>query len=374
MKKAFLMIGLLLLTSLGLQAEETTDYITLTAMDMEEWDIRDAVNPGEEEVYIIVSLVGATNLYSGYNMDIHLPEGMEVVCEDGSPMIDMMEFDIYPYTKKFNKKTYTHQLSGSYGIVGERTLRVACLSLQNDVFTNVSGNLFIMAVKISPYAKPGIADITIDGVALKVAGGAEYDPAPRTDQNITIGTAATAPISVSTVNQWSTGIFPFDATLPEGVKAYSCSSVKDENYLALTEEKAIAAYTPYILYAENGYYGSLTGTVVAEKYAETCNAGFLTGAIVPQEITSGYVLQNLSDGAKFYRINDNDVFTIPAGKCWLSMPAKSAAYGFWNTTNVSTLHENMTDAPVYDLSGRQVSEMKAGEIYIVNGQTVLKMK
>lgn len=373
MKKTFLMIGLLLLTAIGLQAEETTDYITLTAIDLETGDVRDAVNPGEEEVYLVVSLEGTKN-YSGYNMDIHLPEGMDVVCMDGEPLIDMMEFDIYPYTKKLGKKNYTHVLSGSYGSVGERTLRVACLSLNNDEFTQTSGELFIMAVKISPYAKPGIADITIDGVALKVAGGAEYDPASRVDQNIAIGTAATAPISVSTVNQWSTGIFPFDAALPEGVKAYSCSSVKDENYLALTEEKTIAAYTPYILYAEGGYYGDLSGTVNAEKYAETCSAGFLTGAIVPQEITSGYVLQNLSDGAKFYRINNNDVFTIPAGKCWLSMPAKAEAYGFWNTTNVSTLHEDTTDAPAYDLSGRQVSEMKAGEIYIVNGQTVLKMK
>lgn len=371
MKKTFMMFGLLLLATLGLQAEETTDYITLSS---------ETITPGGDEVTISVRLEGSMQ-YTAYNMDIHLPEGMEVTVNNKGklnvtkPFKASKEDPFYPSEENDDEEyEYTHQILYTYGEVGVRQLRVACSSSANDVFLKTSGLLFSFKVKASPYAKPGTADILIDGVALKVTGGAEYDPAPRVDQNITIGTAATAPISVSTVNQWSTGIFPFDAALPEGVKAYSCASVKDEDYLALTEEKAIAAYTPYILYAENGYYGSLTGTVDAEKYAETCSDGFLTGAIVPQEITSGYVLQNLSDGVKFYCINNNDKFTIPAGKCWLSMPAKSVAYGFWNTTNVSSLREEGADAPVYDLCGRQVSEMKAGEIYIVNGQTILKMK
>lgn len=378
MKKTILTVCLFLLAAIGLQAEETTDYITLSATK--------AVNPGGDEVTITVNLAGSENYYAGYNMDIHLPLGVELAFDTKNkpkvklPFKATKEDNFYPSTEEEPEDeeedptySYSHSISTSYGTVGDRVIRIACFSSENESFLDTSGKLFTFTVKATPYAKPGAADILIDGVALKVAGGAEYDPVARTDQNITIGTSSTTTLSISSTNKWSTCILPFDATLPTGVRAFSCAGTKDAEYLALTEESSIVAYTPYIVYAEEGYSGPLSGTVDAKDYAETKSMGYLTGAIAPQQITSGYVLQNKGEGAMFYRILQG-TFNIPSGKCWLSIPQGSNAYHFGDATGISTVSENKKNTTVHDLSGRPVEEMKAGELYIVNGQTILNLK
>ena len=160
------------LISVGLMAEETTDYIEISAVTLQ---------PGGDVAYVDVSLVGSTTYYSGYNMDIHLPEGLSVDYRNSKPRVSRM--GIYPYTEDEDTgdKVYTHVLSCSYGEAGDRVLRVACFSSENENLTECSGRLFRVYLKADAYAKPGPANITIDGVALKVAGGAEYDPVSRVD-------------------------------------------------------------------------------------------------------------------------------------------------------------------------------------------------
>lgn len=67
--KKILLLACSCLMAICMKAVETTDYITVTAATL---------NPGGAEVKLTFSLVGSTNYYSGYNMDIHFPEGMEV--------------------------------------------------------------------------------------------------------------------------------------------------------------------------------------------------------------------------------------------------------------------------------------------------------
>jgi hypothetical protein len=101
---------------------------------------------------------------------------------------------------------------------------------------------------VSTYAKPGALSLALSDQALTTADMTEYDPADVTDENVTIGTTAKASLSVSADNKWSTCILPFATALPDGLKAYTCSSKDDdEQVFYLTEATAIDAFTPYVL-------------------------------------------------------------------------------------------------------------------------------
>lgn len=168
--------------------------------------------------------------------------------------------------------------------------------------------------------------------------------------------------------------------MPTDVKAYSAKGLDDTGLLVvLSEVTQLAAYTPYILYSESGYSGSLSGTVDANKYGEVVSDGLLRGAIAPQKRTDGYVLQDLGEGAKFYAM-DGVEFLIPEGKCWLEMPAAQASapqYGIQIGTTTGITAPTTTPTAygkIYTLDGKEVKTMQPGGIYVVNGKKVLKIK
>lgn len=188
----------------------------------------------------------------------------------------------------------------------------------------------------------------------------------------------TLPLKVSSAAKWSTCILPFAAAIPEGVKAYTCSN-HDTEYIYLTEAENFAAYTPYILYAEKGYDGGVSGTVDATipDAAKTgvVAGGFLNGAIVPQTATEGYVLQNHEGVVQFYAIADKDAFSIPAGKCWMKIPdGASRALGFKTDDGAAGINSIVipVSASTYDLSGRMQKMVKRG-LFIKNGKKTLSL-
>lgn len=184
-------------------------------------------------------------------------------------------------------------------------------------------------------------------------------------------------INITKTNKWGTCVIPFDAELPVGVQAYTSNGMNG-GFLMLEEAESLKAYTPYILYAENGYEVTLTGVVDVANYQETVTDGLLNGAIAEQQISAGYVLQNQGSGSMFYDVN-GQTFTIPAGKCWLSAVASSVAtvrISLDGTTGIDEINSNdgsIDEEFIYDLSGRQVENPVKGEIYIINGKKALKL-
>ena len=86
------------------------------------------------------------------------------------------------------------------------------------------------------------------------------------------------------------------------------------------------------------------------------------------------MLQNQGEGPMFYRVGDTS-FGIPAGKCWLTLPASQhsvSALQLHRPTGIEAIpvHTINSDA-VYDLSGRKITNPTKG-IYIVGGKKVLK--
>ena len=322
-----------------------------------------------ETQYFAINLENATMNYVAYQMDIVLPDGVELAFDEGEP-------DIFIDNSKFyvKKGTVKHQLSIR---VDGKNIRVICASLNNDAFYSTSGELFLVGVVASPYVKPGdikveLRNVTFSDIDLNGPTYESFEPN-------TVGTASTTStltLKVSAGNKFSTAILPFDAELPAGLEAYSCTSTDGEN-LVLTSQTSMQAFTPYILYAPNGYEGTLTGTVDADKYEQQVTEGYLTGTVVAHEVTAGeghYVLQNQGEGPMFYRVGDTS-FGIPAGKCWLTLPASVqgvASFQLHRPTGIETIPVSTIDASaIYDLSGRRIAHPSKG-VYIVGGKKVVK--
>ena len=187
-----------------------------------------------------------------------------------------------------------------------------------------------------------------------------------------------ANVNISEENMWSTCVLAFDAELPEGVRAF-ISTGMDENSVLMEEVTTLEAYKPYVLYAQNGYEGTLTGVVDLTAYQETVTDGVLSGAIVKQEASSGYILQNQGQGSKFYNMN-GQTFTIPAGKCWLSaFDAGASSVTMRFTGGVTGIEGVYMERPtgvegadmLYDLEGRRVENPLPGRVYIKGGKKVM---
>lgn len=342
------------------------------------------LNGISENCFFTVSLVGEELSYTGYQFDIKLPAGMSVTSTDGDLDVLMANYDngIYPYTTdRRGNKTFTHSISKA--MVDGNVLRVVCTSSESKDLTG-EGELFDVYIKASPYMKPGDVEIKIDNVILTHNEWSEEDgmnhaisykpsePCGGVIEGVS-GECNNVPFNVSSTNKWSTFILPFDTVLPTGVTAYTCVE-KADNKVYLSEAESMEAYTPYVLYSENGYSGTLSGTVDASKYPDNgfvCKDGLLYGAIVPQQVTEGYVLQNLSEGVKFYQIKEGDTFVIPAGKCWLNpeaSSAKSLSFEVIDPTGVEEVDTEISDASIYTLDGKKVVTPQPKSIYIKYGK------
>ena len=325
-----------------------------------------------ETQYFAVNLENAAMNYVAYQMDIVLPDGVELAYYEGEPDIYIENTSIYP-TNRSNAPYHSLAIEVYKGFI-----RVICADIDgNRALKAKSGELFKVGVVASPYLKPGDVKVQLRNIILsdKNSQGPEFDAVEPASVG-TASTTSTLTLKVSAGNKFSTAILPFDAELPVGLEAYSCESTNGEN-LILTNQTSMKAFTPYILYAPNGYEGTLSGTVDAEKYAKQVTEGYLTGTVVAHEVTGGeghYVLQNQGEGPMFYRVGDTS-FGIPAGKCWLTLPASAqgvASFQLHRPTGIETIPVSTLDAnAVYDLSGRRIAHPSKG-IYIVGGKKVVK--
>ena len=305
--------------------------------------------------------------YVAFQFDIQLPEGLELA-----------------YDKRGRARVATNTTDES--LLDDHTIATAvegnliklrCYSANNYTFWGTSGALIDIYVVPTAYLKPGDVEIKLTNVKFaRVTEEYGY----RADELILTGITAKAksslPVKVSSTNKYSTAVFPFDVdAIPAGLEVYSCNSTNGEN-LVLTKQSSAKAYTPYILYAPNGYSGTFSGAVDASKYSEVVTDGYLSGTVVLAEVSGGeghYVMQNKGEGPMFYKVTDTS-FSIPAGKCWLTLPANlqgSTLFRLDGTTDIAEVKcENGEVETVYDLQGRKVENPAKG-IYIVNGNKVV---
>ena len=325
-----------------------------------------SVEPGGDVDYITVAFENAAyDDYTGFQFDLLLPPGLELAYDEG-------------YIDSDNgAKGYLCRKHNLDIAVRDEYVRFICYSGDNSTFSKKSGNLIDIGVVPTAYLKPGDVEIKLKNVKFArktVEYGFKADELSLL--GLTAESTSSITLSVSASNKYSTAVLPFDvAVIPTGLKVYSCNSTDGEN-LVLSQQSSIKAYSPYILYAPNGFAATLSGTVDASKYRENVNDGFLSGTVVPTEISGGngcYVMQNKGDGVMFYKVTDT-AFSIPAGKCWLTLPSEllgSAQFRFGGTTGIDEITEQRAEnESVYDLQGRKVDNPVNG-IYIIDGNKIL---
>ncbi len=191
----------------------------------------------------------------------------------------------------------------------------------------------------------------------------EFQIVETTKPSIAINTTAAG---------WGTVMLPFAvASLPEGVKAYTVSSLKaDEKELNLSEVTALEANKPYII--EGTWNETLTGD--AQGTALTYTEGWLTGVYAETLApAASYVLQNNNDLVAFYRVEADNEPTVGANRAYLTVPGSEGVKAFFFpglTTAIQGVFSEVANGNIHDLQGRKVRNMQKGGVYVINGQKV----
>ena len=77
---------------------------------------------------------------------------------------------------------------------------------------------------------------------------------------------------------------------------------------------------------------------------------------------------------KFYDM-DGELFTIPAGKCWMTVPAGNNAPSIRLVMGAPTglkAASYLHDEQIYNILGQPVSQPQPGQVYILNGQKFIQ--
>lgn len=366
MKRLFGLICLFAIFITAKAGVPTDDYMYATALQFDE----------DYDLYYFDVMLSGENKYVSYGLDIQLPTGMEVVKDEYGIFVERID-GIYPTSGR--NKVITHEVSPNFPYEDDHShLRVGCMSNPTLELTATEGSLFRVYVTIdySANAWP-LGAIKLYKMELGAMDETPYNPSDRETIVPLHSGETTLPLVISSAG-WSTCILPFDAVIPDGVEAYSCDEFDSENLL-LTKANSFEAFTPYIL--KGSYNGTVTGTVDADNYPETSvvTKGHLNGAIAQQQVSSGYVLQNLqSEGVKFYPMNGK-VFSIPAGKCWVTLPDGVNAKGFniisdEDADGIESVDAATTGTATYTLDGKMNKTPQVGQIYVKDGKKLLKVK
>ena len=387
MKRKLLLFSLLciaLIARAQLRAEghePTDDHITVGELTPEK---------GSDDSYsVMVNLVGS-RLYTAVTTDIEFPPGLDVEMKDGKPRVIMWKKGgLFPseYDEDNASYDYSHMVAASFGKVGKHIFRMTCISLKNDNLTATSGQLVKVYLKTSPYVKPGEVKLKVTNCYFNTCVNHVVTQWDCKDQELAVNIPnreRTIPLNISATNKYGTCVLPFAAPLPDGVKAFTAAErSKDKKKLKLAEAtQTLEAFTPYILYAANGYTGEVKGTVDEAQYKEIVSNGVLYGTLVDTIQSEGYVLQNKGDGVKFYWMCGEE-FLIPSGRCWVLFPLDGVADApkafeiEWGTTDAISspdvsLVDDDADAPVYTLDGRRVSCPQPNHIYVRNGRKFIQ--
>lgn len=360
------MCAMVMIAFAALAQSTTTDKVSASMITL---------NPGGDVEYLAVRLTGNT-IYSAVSMDIYLPDGLEFAYDEDDDIDTYIDASCI-YTSKRGVVT-SHTLVKRMH-ADKNMLATACLSLESLELTAKEGLLMYVGVKASPFAKPGNYTLQIKSVHLTTKSAVD-NVADNAVCSVNVTTQAQAAVKVSAAAHWSTCVLPFDvAALPDGLEAYSCSEKDDvQGCLVLSRVNSMEAYQPYILYSEDAFAETLSGTVDVLKYPDEgfSTNGYLCGAVVGRTVDDGYVLQNGAGGVMFYKVNNEAPVTVPAGKCWATFPQSSAKpfYSFlFDTTGTEDVKaEEARMAPSFTIDGVKAASQDAGTVFISNGKKFVK--
>ena len=189
---------------------------------------------------------------------------------------------------------------------------------------------------------------------------------------------ATAASYTTTINAAGAGTLclPFNAAIPQGVKAWTLTYTGGENATATKITGTIPANTPVLLNGSGS--ATFTGAEATIDADATNESGALTGVFEAGEVPTGsYVLQfdETNTNIGFFKVDSSDPITINPFRAYLTAGANSSRISIVyedELAGIEGIAEQRTeDVSVYDLQGRRVAQPTKG-LYIVGGKKVIK--
>ena len=180
------------------------------------------------------------------------------------------------------------------------------------------------------------------------------------------------PLTVTSAGA-STLVLPYDATIPEGVKAYTLEYKEGEPTVIAKElTGSILANTPVLINAVAGTYNFLSTKDKASWWSGEKTVGALTSVRACKYAPVGsYVLQDHNGEVGFYRVEKENSVMIGANRAYLT-PSDATATAKINieyseATGISSIKTTTIENDVmYNLAGQKVGNDYRG-IVIKNG-------
>ena len=300
--------------------------------------------------------------YIAFQAAITVPKGIKINQKKvGRDMVNDIELSV--------RATSTHTIACN--LADENTIKISAMSSElqelypDDEDGNPMEKLFTIGLVGDPSMYNGSYEIEIWDLLFGYRDKADNqlkhnDPEPIYMQMTVTGGQDFPGIDyVLSSHQWGTLILPFSCEIPNGMSAYTCEGISDENKLILSKHNSFQANVPYIVGGTPGNY-HLNGTYCAFK--DVYSTDYMTGVYVEKEVPQGaYVLQNheATSGFGFYRVGSTAV-NCPAYRCYLTPMATSVMMFSLGRDNISTqINATETDdesSPVYTIDGKYVGK------------------
>lgn len=178
------------------------------------------------------------------------------------------------------------------------------------------------------------------------------------------------PLTVTSAGA-STLVLPYDATIPNGVKAYTLTNTEGEATAIATElTGSIPANTPVLINAVAGTYNFHGEKTTWAKEEQT--VGALTSVRACKYVPVGsYVLQNHNGQVGFYKVVEEKSVMIGANRAYLTPSVATAAakinIEYPTVTGITSIKTTSIENDVmYNLAGQKVGNDYRG-IVIKNG-------
>ena len=230
--------------------------------------------------------------------------------------------------------------------------------------TAVTGAVKLVAANPNAVIIANRADVTgtnvvVDGTC---ADFAIVDNKPYKYNGAFSAASAKQTVTVSAAG-FSTTVVPFNAAVPEGLKAYNVEAINADNTIAVEEVTSVEAGKPVLLEGEGTFTFEASGASVAASAGALSN-GILTASYAGLDVTGGgYVLQNQEEGVAFYKFEGARSMKpfrayIPATG---ASGAKTLNIGIGESTGIMALnHADATTAVRYNAAGQKLNGMQKG--------------
>ena len=307
--------------------------------------------------------------YTAFSLSLIVPKGVTIAkVKSGRNTVNDIRL-----TERLNDHTISCNM-----LSDGRTIKIISSSPSNsnfypdDVDGNVMDSIFSIGLVADPAMVNGNYTIEIKDCkfVLQDASASQPHEAVTASMKVTGGVDGLAINYEMAEVGVGTLILPFDASLPQGLDAFVCSSL-DGDLLILTEQESIKANTPLIVTGLPGTYTFVGASVASEKcYSD----GVLTGVMEQTQVNEGYVLQNLNGLTGFYRVNPDKPVEVPAYRCYMNnvTEADCVRIMFGNETGIGELNAtSVSKGKAFDLQGRRVKKNAARGVYILNGEKVV---